>query len=117
MREIKFHVWDKTTKILYKDNEIQIQYSDNNWIALPYGKDSKVLQDFVLMQFTGLHDKNNKEIWENDIVKYYFDTYCGSDTVIGVITFGDGGYWIECESSSIDITGVENVELELLGNF
>jgi uncharacterized phage protein (TIGR01671 family) len=65
MREIKFRAWDIESKIMMGWDEIQ-----NEWETEGY-YDSLLSGDhYIPMQFTGLHDKNGKEIWEGDIVKY-----------------------------------------------
>ena len=68
MREIKFRLWSDSLKVMYSpDNQIghlwAIPEADNGVI--------KVRNDETLMQFTGLKDKNGKEIYEGDIVKGY----------------------------------------------
>ncbi len=63
MREIKFRAWDKERKEMLSPE--RLCHFD--------GELSKGVQErspfFDLMQFTGLHDKNGKEIWEGDIVR------------------------------------------------
>ena len=59
MREIKFRVWKKNTNEMFYD--VQNDYYFETFI------NSK---RFELMQYTGLKDKNGKEIYEGDILKF-----------------------------------------------
>jgi uncharacterized phage protein (TIGR01671 family) len=103
MRELKFRVWDKLEKrMITPDQGYQGQYVltlDGKFHNLQNGSGG---DDYIVLPYTGLKDKNGKEIYEGDILSMYEydcsipvkwgdfrETCCNNPSTVGYMVFAE----------------------------
>lgn len=120
-REIKFRAWDKERKDM---RGIQLMDWSDWWVStghtwerekrLQYGERNSFknaeTDRHILMQYTGLKDKNGREIYEGDLV--YVTQWKNKYKVI----FDDGMFKASGKAKFSLITIMGEVKCEVIGN-
>lgn len=72
MREQKFRVWDLEKRFyLNQDDEFHFYEPDRFWqCPIPLCECLRDKKRYIVQQYTGLTDKNKKEIYEGDILNF-----------------------------------------------
>jgi uncharacterized phage protein (TIGR01671 family) len=121
-REIKFRIWDDTLSVLYTPEKND---KEKNLWKLPEMNGGRLVvnDDIKVMQFTGLKDKNEKEIYEGDIIRFYFsaddpDFPDPSQTeMIDTVEYFNGCFYFrEQETKLVALAYRWNDRCEIIGN-
>ena len=99
-REIMFRAWDKAHKRMVQIRTAYFRSKPTEYAVFTevYKAGYRLTEDnIILMQYTGLKDKNGKELdwWEGDLFN------CMYSDLVFTIVFEDGIFWFKCSNMQV----------------
>lgn len=117
MNLLKFRAWDKNNlKMFIPDN---LGLGTNGVLSVGMDGSNYVISNFVLMQYTGLKDKNSVDVYDGDII-IFDNTDIGGERITGEVMFNtdrslsglEWGIWTKKGYYRTDFLG----DIEVIGN-
>ena len=112
----KFRAWTEEGKAMYygvypfKDDTLLLSYDEIAFDEVP-------ASDFILTQSIGLLDKNGKEIFEGDIVRFTLtDGFNYVTNEDGVVTYRLGAFYVVNDLTEYLISDINTNKVEVVGN-
>lgn len=113
MRQLKFRAYFHGQKIMENGASISFDGCESEYVGNMQGFDEKI----TIMQFTGLHDKNGKEIYEGDILRWVSSNPFSLGEIRKVqVSYVEARYWCHGSIGVYLADLLSNERCEVIGN-
>ena len=120
-REIKFRAWDSRVEKWYASYNAPFEWLGENEKAPEAGVVTYTKQRFpdgiILMQYTGVKDKNGKEIYEGDVVRIQSESH--KSGLVEVVKWIDPTNWVSdvcAVNGFVNHESIYKTKPEIIGN-